>query len=192
MKTSLRYLLTALLLSGAAACVVPPACAQSAALSTNLAGYAEMGTLNGEASWAVGRHWSLHAGGRYNPFTFSGGAEGGQRQLRQRTLAVGARFWPWHIYSGWWVAGKAQAQEYNFGGFSSPQTQEGDRLGGGLTAGYSYMLGPHVNLEAGAGVWAGQDRYTVYACPSCGRTLDRGNRTFLMLNEVLLSLSYVF
>lgn len=192
MKTLFRFSLTALALSWAAACLPLPAFAQNASLSTNLAAYAQFGTLNCEASYALARHWSLTAGMRYNPFTFSGGAEDGARQLRQRTVAVGTRYWPWHIYSGWWLAAKAQYQEYNFGGFRTPETQEGDRVGGGLTAGYTYMIGPHFNIEAGAGVWAGEDWYTRYACPSCGRTLDKGNRKFLMLNEVLLGLTYVF
>ena len=192
MKTSFRLFLTGLALSLAWACVPVPSFAQQASLSTNLAGYAQFGTLNCEASYAPARHWSLTAGMRYNPFTFPGGAEGGPRQARQRAVSVGARYWPWHIYSGWWLAAKAQYQEYNFGGIRTARTQEGDRVGGGLTAGYTYMLGPHFNLEAGAGVWAGSDWYTVYACPTCGRTLDKGQRKFLMLNEVLLGVSYVF
>ena len=174
------------------ACMPAPAFAQQAAVSTNLAGLANWGTLNCEASWAPARHWSVTAGLRYNPFSFPGGADDGARQFRQRTFALGTRYWPWHIYSGWWLSAKAQVQEYNVGGFVSPETQEGDRFGGALGGGYTYMLGPHFNLEAGAGVWAGHDRYTLYACPTCGRTLDRGNRTFLMLNEVLLGLTYVF
>ena len=187
------FFVLAVAMSGAAASFFPaPLCAQNAAVSTNLAGYANFGTLNCEASWAVARRWSLTAGVRYNPFTFSGGAGEGNRQVRQRTFAVGTRFWPWHIYSGWWLAARAQYQEYNIGGFVSPETREGDRYGGALSTGYTYMLGPHFNLEAGAGVWAGQDRYTLYSCPTCGRTLDKGNQTFVMLNEILLGLSYVF
>ena len=187
-----RFLLTAAALLLAVTCLPVPAFAQNASLSTNLASYAQLGTLNCEASYAVARHWSLTAGMRYNPFTFSGGVDGGARQLRQRTVSLGTRYWPWHIYSGWWMAAKAQYQEYNFGGIASPQTREGDRVGGGIGAGYTYMLGPHFNIEAGAGIWAGQDWYTLYACPTCGRTLDRGDRRFLMLNEVLLGLTYVF
>ena len=166
--------------------------AQNVALSTNLASIADFGTLNMEASYAVSQHWSLTAGMRYNPFTFNGGADDGERQNRQRSVSAGARYWPWHIYSGWWAAAKAQWQEYNLGGFSSPQTREGDRLGAGVSLGYSYMLSPHINMEMGAGIWGGAEKYTLYACPTCGRRLDNGNAMFVMLNEVLVSLSYVF
>lgn len=192
MKTSVKLFLSAMLMALPASCIPAPALAQNATISTNLAGYANFGTLNCEASYAVARRWSLTAGVRYNPFTFSEGVDDGNRQFRQRTFAVGTRFWPWHIYSGWWLAAKAQYQEYNIGGFVSPQTREGDRVGGALSLGYTYMLGPHFNVEAGTGLWAGKDWYTLYACPTCGRTLDKGNAMFLMLNEILLGLTYVF
>ena len=166
--------------------------AQNMSVSTNIASYANFGTLNLEASCAVARHWSLTAGMRYNPFSFPGGADEGPRQCKQRTFSAGARFWPWHIYSGWWAAAKAQYQEYNTGGFTSLETREGERKGAGLSMGYTYMLSPHFNVEVGAGLWGGTDSYTLYSCPTCGRITDSGNALFLMLNEVLLGLSFIF
>ena len=167
--------------------------AQEMSLSTNVLGLANLGTMNMEASWGFSRHWTANVGVRYNPFTFPG-REGiaDTMQARQRTLAVGGRFWPWHIHSGWWLAGKAQYQEYNMGGLLEAETSEGDRIGGGLTGGYTYMLSPRFNLEVGAGVWAGYERYTTYACPECGRILGRGDRPFVLPNEILLGLVYVF
>ena len=168
------------------------ASAQNAALSTNIMGYANLGTLNMEASYAIAQHWSLNAGLKYNPFTFRFSGMENEVQARQREVNIGARFWPWHVYSGWWVAGKAQYQEYNMGGYKTAETSEGDRYGGGLTAGYSHMLGRHFNVEAGVGGWAGMDRYVRYSCPTCGRIVDEGNRFFLLLNDILLSVTYVF
>ena len=174
------------------ACICPALHGQNVSVSTNLVDYADFGTLNLDASCAVAQHWSINAGMKYNPFSFPGGADGGNMQSRQQTYSIGTRYWPWHIFSGWWACVKAQYQEYNRGGISSPETCEGDRFGAGLSGGYTYMLGRHFNIEAGAGVWGGADKYTVYSCPTCGRTLDKGNKTFVMLNEVLLSLTYVF
>ena len=167
--------------------------AQVMSLSTNVLGLANLGTMNMEASWGFSRHWSANVGVRYNPFTFPG-REGiaDTMQARQRTVAVGGRFWPWHIHSGWWLAGKAQYQEYNMGGILEAETSEGDRIGGGLTGGYTYMLSPRFNLEVGAGVWAGYETYTTYACPECGRIITRGDRPFVLPNELLLGLVYVF
>ena len=44
--------------------------AQQFSVSTNLAGWADFGTANLEAGTAIARHVSLHAGFRYNPWTF--------------------------------------------------------------------------------------------------------------------------
>lgn len=167
--------------------------AQEMSLSTNVLGLVNLGTMNMEASWGFSRHWTANVGVRYNPFTFPGREGVADRmQARQRTVAVGGRFWPWHIHSGWWLAGKAQYQEYNMGGILEAETSEGDRIGGGLTGGYTYMLSPRFNLEVGAGVWAGYETYTTYACPECGRITGRGDRPFVLPNELLLGLVYVF
>ncbi len=163
---------------------------QEFALSTNFADYADFGTLNLEASYGLAQHWSLSAGMKYNPFTYNPGGE--PLQKRQRTLSTGARYWPWHIFSGWWFSGAVRVQEYNIGGISSPQTSEGERFGGGLGLGYTYMLSPKFNLELGAGFWTGYDVYTTYSCPNCGRKIDEGRKFFFLPADILLALSYIF
>ena len=178
-------LLVSLLLGGSAR-------AQKFSVSVNFLEAAQLGTLNMDASYALGRHWSLTAGARYNPFTYNAGDTQRQFQARQQSYAVGARLWPWHIMSGWWFAAKLRWQEYNMGGILSPQTKEGDRFGGGLYAGYAHMLAPHLNLEFGVGLWAGADIYQVYSCPLCGLTIDGGVKSFVLPDDITLALVYVF
>ncbi len=170
----------------------PAALCQRVALSTNAVGYADYATLNMEASVSVARQWTLTAGVKYNPFMFSAGEDRHDVSNRQRLFAAGARFWPWHVYSGWWFAGKLQYQEYNVGGITSLQTQEGDRYGLGATVGYTYMLGEHFNLELGIGGWAGADIFTRYECPVCGLTIGSGRKAFILPNDIILALSFVF
>ncbi len=165
--------------------------AQDLSISTNVAGYANFGTLNMEASYGLSRHWSLNAGVKYNPFTFDS-SKYGKMQNRQQLFAIGTRFWPWHIFSGWWLAGKVQYQEYNTGGIISAVTTEGDRFGGALTGGYTYMVNPHFNIEFGLGLWGGYEAFTEYECPVCGNITDKGKKFFLQPNDLVLSLSYVF
>lgn len=184
----MKRILLAALLAGAAWTQVR---AQHFSIGTNLADYAEFGTLNAEASAAIARRWTLHAGAKYNPFLFHD-RHGEPVTARQQAYYAGARFWSWNVYSGWWFSARVQYQEYNRGGIRSVETQEGDRYGAGIAAGYSYMLHPHLNLEIGAGLWGGYDRYTVYSCPICGFTQEEGERTFLLPNELTLSLVYVF
>jgi len=165
--------------------------AQQWALSTNVADYANYATFNLEGSVATGQHWSVTAVAKYNPFLYH--REDGQPlSARQQVYGAGIRYWPWHVYSGWWTGLRAQYQEYNRGGIDSPVTDEGDRVGLGLSGGYSYMLTPHWNLDFGIGFWGGYDRFVTYSCPVCGVTQQRGERFFFLPNDVLLSLVYIF
>lgn len=166
--------------------------AQTVSLSTNLLDYACLGTLNADVSYSLSRRWSVTAGARYNPFTFRKGDPDKQFQLRQQSYSLGARLWPWHTWSGWWFAGKLRYQEYNSGGIRSLETREGDRFGAGLYAGYTYMLTSHLNIEFGLGMWSGLDVYRCYSCPVCGVTLESGKTHFILPDDIMISLAYVF
>ena len=142
--------------------------AQKASVSTNLVGYMNLVTLNLETSCPVARHWSIYAGAKYNPFTFNLGEGREDARNKQQAYYAGTRYWPWNVYSGWWMAGKVMYQEYNSGGIFSPDTQEGDRFGFSIGGGYSHMIGKKLNIEFGAGLWSGMDWFTRYSCPVCG------------------------
>ena len=167
-----------------------PCKAQNMSLSTNLLDYANFMTLNAEGSYALDRHWSATAQLRYNPFSYSIG--GNDVQNKQQAYAAGLRYWPWHVYSGWWMEAQLQYQEYNSGGISSAKTREGDRYGLGAAAGYSHMLRERLNLEFGIGLWGGWDKYVVYNCPVCGLTEESGEKVFFLPNELIFAISYVF
>ena len=166
--------------------------AQRFSVSANLVDYAALGTLNAEVSYSLSRRWSLAAGARYNPFTFRKGDPEKQFQYKQQSYSVGMRVWPWHIWSGWWFAGKLRYQEYNTGGIISSVTEEGDRFGAGLYCGYTHMLTSHLNLEFGVGLWGGMAAYRKYECPACGPLVDEGNKPFLRPDDIVISLVYVF
>lgn len=169
----------------------PAALAQRFELSTNAATWACLGTINAQFEYGCDRHWSIGMSGKYNPFTFNKG-QSNQMQLRQRSVSAQTRWWPWHIYSGWWLGADVRWQEYNMGGVTKRRTEEGWRLGAGVTAGYSYMLAEHLNLEFGLRLWTGYKKYAVYECPTCGRSLESGAKAFVLPDDLILSLSYVF
>lgn len=165
--------------------------AQKVSLSTNILDYAQLGTLNADVSVSVDRRWSLTLGAKYNPFTYKTDEER-QFQYRQQSYSLGARFWPWHVWSGWWVGSRLRYQEYNFGGVWSQDTEEGDRLGIGFSAGYTYMLSNHWNVEFGLGFWNGVTKYKVYNCPACGVVKESGNKYFILPDDVMIAFVYVF
>ena len=173
--------------------VLPVTCAaQKFTLSANMLDYLNFGTLSIGGAYGLDRNWSLDFTAKYNPFTFHEGQAGKQFQNRQQAYSVGFRWWPWHLWSGWWMSGAVKYQEYNAGGLFSPSTEEGDRVGAGIAAGYSLMVHKHLNLDFGIGFWSGWSRFTRYSCPSCGRIEKSGQRIFILPDNVLMSLVYVF
>ncbi len=184
----IRYLILVLFM----AVCWKPAMGQRFSVSTNILDYLNFATLNAEASYAVSRHWSVSAAVRYNPWTFNSGIRGKQFQHRQQCYSAAGRYWIWHTYSGWWVSGKMQYQEYNTGGIIDLSTEEGDRFGAGVSAGYTYMLHPRLNIEFGLGLWGGVRKYRVYSCPFCGVTTASGTGGFILPDDIKISLAYVF
>ncbi len=160
----------------------PGASAQGVSISTNVVDYAESGGANVEAAYGVTRHWSLNAGMKYD----SGG------DVRQQLYSFGGRFWPWYTYSGWWLGAKMQYQEFNRRVDWGERATEGDRYGAGFAGGYSRMLSKHLNVDLGLGVWAGKVKYVTYACATCGRRVDSGTKYFLLPNDIMIALSFIF
>ena len=63
---------------------VPMLHAQKVSVSTNVLGYAALGTMNAEVSYSLARRWSLTAGAVYNPFTYRKRDSERQFQIRQQ------------------------------------------------------------------------------------------------------------
>ncbi len=167
--------------------------AQRFSLSTNLLDYASLGTMNIEGACSVSRRLSVTAGARYNPFVFRRAVPEERLQMKQQSYSLGVRLWPWHTWSGWWFAGKGRYQEYSFGGLmGNRETREGDRFGFGAYAGYTYMISPHLNMEFGLGFWGGMDFFRKYSCQVCGRTLEHGRKWFVLPDDIMISMAYVF
>lgn len=177
--------------------------AQRFSVSTNLVEWANLGTVNAEAGIAVSRHFSIHPGFRYNPWTFRpGDAEDRfedpygddekQFENRKQSYSLTLRWWPWYIYSGWWGYVRGQYMEYNHGGLINHTSEEGDRYGVGLGAGYTHMIHKNWNIEFGAGVWGGRASYTGYRCTNCGSITGQGTKFFFLPDDVFVSLIYIF
>lgn len=169
----------------------PAAQAQNVTLSTNALDYANLGALNAEVGVATGRHISISAGAIYNPWSW-GNAEQGELRNRQRTFAAGIRWWPWNIWSGWWLSLKGQYSEYNSNLFSKDGlTEEGNAIGASFSIGYAIMLSKHFNLDFGAGFWGGSTNFTTYACPTCGKIIESGAKGFIWPNDLRASIVFV-
>ena len=169
--------------------------AQKLEASLNLGDALLLGTVGVEANYALSQHWSAGATVRVNPWTFNASAVDPQMQsqLRQQSYALGVRWWPWYVYSGVWAGVKAQYQEYNRGGFGGRlSTEEGDAFGASVEVGYSWMLSHQLNLNLGVSGWGGVTKYVSYSCPRCGRIVEKGVKPFLLPNEIIIAIAYIF
>lgn len=177
--------------------------AQSFSVATNFGCWAELATLNVEVGYAWDQHLSFHAGVYYNPFTF-GNADQDDRyeeivdenrkmfQYKREAVAIGARWWPWHVFSGWWVRGKLQLQGYDRGGVFNPQRYQGTAFGAGVGIGYAWMFSQNWNIDFGITGWAGYTHENVYERVNSAKPIEERNRFFFLPDELTLSLVYIF
>ncbi len=139
-------------------CASVNASAQKFSIQTNLLDWATLCTVNMEGSVSLAQHFSVHAGFRYNPWTFEKN-NGAGLKMQQSTFYAGFRYWTWYVHSGLWFAAKAQVQNFQLGGFRIPGIIEEEGVKGtggfgpGLAVGYTFMLNDSINLEVGAGGW---------------------------------------
>lgn len=191
---------TAILIAALLGWVIPVS-AQKVSVSTNTVDWGYFLTPNAEMQYAVGQHWSLDAGARFNAWSWRTAGTFDQRQqgemkARQQTYYAGGRWWPWNVYSGWWAGAKLQYSEYDNGGIGFlpwiPDNEAGNAFGMGLWGGYSHQLSPHWDLDMGLGVWGGWKKYTTYECPWCGRRKESGEKVFFLPSDAMISLMYIF
>lgn len=167
--------------------------AQKVAVSTNVFDWANFATTNLEAGVSIHQHFSIQAGARYNPWKFKTQKLGLPLYNNQTTAYAGFRFWPWYVFSGWWIGVQAQYTDYKETGIWRHALDIGKAIGGGLSFGYTLMLHEKLNLEFGAGMWAGRRyEHVLYCCPDHMQVRESGPGNFVAMNDISISLMYVF
>jgi len=170
-----------------------PARAQHFSVSTNTLDWANLGTINLEAGVSLAQHFSLHVGGRYNPWTFQQKDPYMIIREKQKSAYVGARWWAWYVYTGWWVGAKVQYSDFEVTGIWRPAVDRGKALGLGLSAGYTFMISEQFNFELGLGLWGGYllDYQLLYS-PAREDVRASGSRPFIQPDILSASFIYVF
>lgn len=167
--------------------------AQKLALSTDLVDWANFATVNLETGVSVHQHFSIQAGAKYNPWDFKTQKLGLSLYNHQTTAYAGFRYWTWYVFSGWWFGASAQYKDYGQTGMWRHALDTGKAIGGALSVGYTLMLHEKLNLEFGAGMWAGRRyEHTLYCCPDCMVIRETGPENFVALNDISISFMYVF
>ena len=167
--------------------------AQKVSFSTNISAWAYLGTVNLEASLGVSQHFSISVGGKLNPWEFQDNRRDVAVRDKRKTVNFGARYWPWYFYSGWCASLKGQYEIRQTNCVWRPALEESSAVGGVLSAGYAIMLGKHLDIDFGAGLFAGRYLdYTLYRCDDCAVIRQQGARNFLRLDDIMVSISVIF
>ena len=161
------------------------------AIATNVADYLYLLTPNIDVQYSAGRCVTAEAGAKYNNWSFRG-ATPQEVKNRQQTYYLGARWWPWYSFSGWWLGACVQFQEYDRGGVFRQDSEAGNAFGLNLGAGYSLQIAKWLNIDLGVGFWGGRTNYTLYECPYCGKVVEEGSKAFVLPNEARLALQFIF
>ena len=173
-------------------CVPRLAQAQRVSISTNALSWANFGTINVEGGISVSKHFNVFAGAKYNPWMFRTKSQYAFYN-KQATGYIGAKYWPWHVYSGWWLGAKVQFQNVNQAGLFSEQMVKGNALGAGLSFGYSFLVTPHVNIDFGLGGWGGRVlNYSKYTNFYDNELIETGAKNFIFVDNVIIAVSYIF
>lgn len=166
--------------------------AQHFAIQTNVVQWANLGTVNVATGISLSRHFSAEAGFRYNPFTFQK-SSGLTIKNQQISAYTGIRYWPWYVFSGWWISGRGQWEKFSDTGLWRYALNEGSRAGIVLSAGYTWMINKKINIEFGIGGWGGRYiDHTLYHCPSCMEIRESGPGGFIALDDLSVSFVYIF
>lgn len=163
-------------------------------VSTNALSWLNLGTINAEGAVSVHNHFSINAGFTANPWKMTSPTYVDLIN-RQYGGYIGAKYWPWHTFSEWWVGAKLQYKNFEEVGLLSPNYITGDAIGAGFSAGYSIMISDHFNIDFGLGFWGGRCiKYTKYKgkYKEESMVVDTKPRNFFFLDNVMVSLVYIF
>lgn len=166
--------------------------AQSYTLSTNVIEWCNYGTINLDAGMSLSRHFTINAGCKYNPWEFQ--TKNGMPVMNnQLTAYLGTRYWFFFANTGWWLGARMRFSDFEQTGVLRPKYILGKSLGAGVSAGYTWLLTDHFSIEFAAGLWGGRHlKYEQYRTYDNKILDDRGPRNFIALDDISLSLVYVF
>lgn len=165
------------------------------AVKTNLL-YDATTTPNVGLEVALGGKSSVQLFYGLNPWKFSDGDK-----LRHWSLMPEYRYWLCRPMGGHFFGVHALGGQFNMGGVKLPfgmwpslkeHRYEGWYAGGGLTYGYTWILGRHWNLEAALGLGYAYIDYEKYKCETCGGRVKDNNRHYFGPTKAALNIVYVF
>lgn len=150
---------------------------------------AAFGSFNAEASIALDRHWTLHLGGAYNPWTYSDNVK-----FKSITAHSGARYWLRETYGhSWFIGAHVLVSRFNWGGgLGINRRYDGNFSGGGFSAGFALPVAKRFNLEFELGGAIGYGSYTKNRCERCGDLISENKGLTFIPSRTAVSFVFLF
>lgn len=172
-----------------------PLRAQHLAVNNNLL-FDVSGALSAGVEIPLSKSASVEAYGSLRPW------KRGSERVHKHWLVQGQyRYWPCQVMNGFFFGPYVHGGEFNIGNEElcfgllkglKPNRYEGWLVGGGIGAGYEYVLSRHWSLGAEAGLGYTYIDYKKYGCERCGVLKDDDVYHYFGLSRLALSLIYVF
>lgn len=177
---------------------------QKVAVKHNFA-YDAWKTPNLSAEVALGRKWTFDVQGGMNSFFYTKNATSPHYKTKKFShwlVQPELRLWTCDVFNGWFFGLHAHGGKVNIGGIKVPfilhrkgedmkaHRYEGGFYGGGISAGYQWLLSNRFNLEVEAGVGYARLRYDRYKCVSCGGKDGGSHADYLGPTKAALSIVY--
>lgn len=158
-------------------------------LNLNFVDLGNLLTFNLGVDVGLSKHIALGVVGKFNPWVFN--KQSDDPKFDNKTMAyLTAKYYPWNIFSGMHFDLMGGASGYTQRG-DDGTVDKGDKIGGGIGAGYTYAIGKRLNLELAAGVWIGQKRYDTISGIRDGKVLSSSSKFFVEPYELRVGLSWV-
>lgn len=174
-------------------CSAAIASAQHVAISTNVLDWAWFGTANAKVDVTVSRHFSIDAFAKYNPWEFKAKEPDYDMYAKQLSAAIGVSYWPWVVFSDFHCSLFVQYYQSSGTGIFKPALDITQEIGGVISAGYSWMVAKHLNVDVSVGAFLGTYlSHQAYCCPEHLEPIDPGSKFAIRPEDIRISLAYVF
>lgn len=179
---------------------------QKVAIKNNLV-YDAFKTPNLSLEFSLGRKWTLDTQVGMNFFFYTTDATSPRYKTKKYShwlVQPELRYWMCDVFNGWFFGLHAHGGQMNIGGVDVPfvlgkgnanmkeRRYEGYFYGGGLSAGYQWLLSNRFNIEASLGLGYIQVRYDKFKCTTCGEKLGEGKADYLEPTRAAVSIIYLF
>ena len=174
-----------------------PASSQNVAVKTNALYWATT-TPNIGVEASIGKKHSVQLFYGFNPWKES---SGDQTSFRHWVLNPEYRYWFCEAFNGWFVGAHLNGGQFNVASIDMPfglfdelkdHRYEGWFAGGGISAGYQWVMSKHWNLEASLGIGYDYIKYDKFKCGECGEKLFSGHKNYFGPTKLALSVLYIF